>query len=683
MQLSGFSWFKCVSLMTILLGVVPRASVLAQREPQVGKDNRFNGQRFKDPAMRAWEKINAAPETEANSDGRPDLRQARPARPFLTHPVRHEGAVSIPTWNHTLSVDGLEFHYTMVGTDPSKGSATTIVPTVVIPMRFVFSDGTIMDSTADLFDGGVTALQGTIDSPIFQPTDFSAGNLSIGDTQFADAYQRANFWDLVSARSPDYHVLLGQPQVAPTQTLVVPPEDGFVLTILGRSAGVINEQWAFENYLRIMAKIGTQPQTLPIFVNGYTFFTNGDSAFHTAINLPPDANGRPQVQTFIAAEYSPANDPSPDILPLSHEVAEWLDDPFINGFVPHWTIPGSSDCDGDILEVGDPLNSVQFQIPFHNRVYHPQDIAFLSWFVRDSPSRAINGYYSFNNTLPRFSVPCSVDISDSQDYEFETVDPPGSTFTLVESINDHGDLVGVYQDKISNQHGFVRRDGIYTTIDYPGSTFIFLRQINNRGQVVGFFADTYGHNHGFLFSEGRFTVIDVPGAVDTFLDGINNRGEVEGEYAGEDGQAHGFLLRDGQFSIVHPPFSFEEAVFGINDRGDMVGSYDTGNVNDSFGFAFQRGSFIRLDVPGAPYTLPSSINDRGEAAGFYQFADLTQFASGFVSKAGKFTQITYLSSHVITFVLGSNNRGVLVGEFFGDQTLHGMMATPKHPPQGD
>ena len=45
---------------------------------------------------------------------------------------------------------------------------------------------------------------------------------TVGNTQYADAFQRANFWNSVSRRSPDYHVLLGQPTVAPAFEVFVP-----------------------------------------------------------------------------------------------------------------------------------------------------------------------------------------------------------------------------------------------------------------------------------------------------------------------------------------------------------------------------------------------------------------------------------------------------------------------------
>jgi hypothetical protein len=107
-----------------------------------------------------------------------------------------------------------------------------VIPTVLIPLRFVFADGNVFDASTDIIDGQ-TAIQGFVNSPIFQNYNFNnnqgtyffggmAGLVKVGNTQYGDAFQRANFWDSVSTRAPNYHVLLGQPTVLPTQTINVP-----------------------------------------------------------------------------------------------------------------------------------------------------------------------------------------------------------------------------------------------------------------------------------------------------------------------------------------------------------------------------------------------------------------------------------------------------------------------------
>jgi len=111
-----------------------------------------------------------------------------------------------------------------------------------------------------------------------------------------------------------------------------------------------------------------------------------------------------------------------DIDPLSHEIAEWADDPFINNFVQPWTSPAIAPQCSNVLETGDPVVGVGFttetntfrQGPTPNGTqvahgfYHPEDEALLPWFMRLNPSPAqiaqsgTNGRYSFMGDLNPF-----------------------------------------------------------------------------------------------------------------------------------------------------------------------------------------------------------------------------------------------------------------------------------------
>ena len=74
-------------------------------------------------------------------------------------------------------------------------------------------------------------------------------------------------------------------------------------------------------------------------------------------------------------------------------------------------------------------------------------------------------------------------------YTYQTIDPPGSTYTIAQSINSNGQIVGFYYDSqlTSGQieHGFLDNNGIYTTIDPPGSIYTDATDINSLGQIVG------------------------------------------------------------------------------------------------------------------------------------------------------------------------------------------------------
>jgi uncharacterized membrane protein len=119
--------------------------------------------------------------------------------------------------------------------------------------------------------------------------------------------------------------------------------------------------------------------------------------------------------------------------------------------------------------------------------------------------------------------------------------------TTVFGINDSGQIVGTYLDKVSHRHGFFRdSQGIYTTLDAPTSpTFTVAEGINNSGAIVGWYVKGNSVSHGFLLTGGVWTTIDVPGAMDTQINSINASGQIAGFYVVEntDGTTttHGFV----------------------------------------------------------------------------------------------------------------------------------------------
>ncbi|PYY13676.1 MAG: hypothetical protein DMG61_12585 [Acidobacteria bacterium] len=96
-----------------------------------------------------------------------------------------------------------------------------------------------------------------------------------------------------------------------------------------------------------------------------------------------------------------------DVTSMSHEIAEALNDPFIDNIVPAWQFPGLAlgTCQGN-LETGDPVevlaNSV-FPVRIKddgvNFLFHPQTEALLQWFEQGLPSDAIGGAFSYPDTM--------------------------------------------------------------------------------------------------------------------------------------------------------------------------------------------------------------------------------------------------------------------------------------------
>jgi hypothetical protein len=287
------------------------------------------------------------------------------------------------------------FPYSMVGTNPWAGSATTTVPTEIVPLALIFSNGVSLDGTARVAD--------TIASPLFQP--FLS---QTGFTQYGDAVTRASFHSVVQERSPDWHVLLGKPSVLATHTITVPPEEGFEFTGTGSGAriGLVNLEWFTQRIRSLLAQLDLDPRTLPIFLtyNSFLFSENPKNCcvigFHSAI-ASPGPGDRYNVNTFVWASYNDRgifDRPIEDITALSHEVAEWYHDPLVRNLVPAWPQPGSGACFSNIMEVGDAIESfpdLSFVVNMRGVEYHPQDVALFSWFSRQRPSMGLKGRYSY------------------------------------------------------------------------------------------------------------------------------------------------------------------------------------------------------------------------------------------------------------------------------------------------
>jgi hypothetical protein len=114
-------------------------------------------------------------------------------------------------------------------------------------------------------------------------------------------------------------------------------------------------------------------------------------------------------QTFSPADYDTSNiflSPVPDVSIMSHEVAEWMNDPFGHNPVPKWGHIGQQPgCQGN-LEVGDPLSGTlapPIAMP-NGFTYHMQELAFFSWFY-GAPSMGVNGWFSDNGTFLRDAGP--------------------------------------------------------------------------------------------------------------------------------------------------------------------------------------------------------------------------------------------------------------------------------------
>jgi hypothetical protein len=373
----------------------------------------------------------AAPAAKGDHIGSPKFEDQPSASGVVS-----KRAITIPNWTSKFTdpTNGKTYHYTMVGTNPAQGDVTTTVPTVIIPMNFHFRATGVSLNGSD-------KVQNTVQSPVFQAADIGAAanasasappgppisapgrtvNEPSDTTQLGDAIYRAQFDKSGSA----WHVLLGQPSVQPAATIDVPKNQGF--TVVGSSShatiGLMSYSWFSSQLQNLINTRKISPKVLPIFLVNNTFLYIGTTdnccvlGYHGA-RSSLNGNGRQQVNTYMFASYTVQGVFSPndgdtesyiaDIHGLSHEVQEWYDDPFVNNEVNPWLTPTAPQygCTSD-LETGDPVVGYGFKIPMPNGItYHPEDEVHFSWFARESPSRAAQGYYTYLNNFADVASGC-------------------------------------------------------------------------------------------------------------------------------------------------------------------------------------------------------------------------------------------------------------------------------------
>jgi hypothetical protein len=240
--------------------------------------------------------------------------------------------------------------------------------------------------------------------------------------------------------SNTYHLRL-HPNLQPSVTINVPSNQG---TLLQSGRGVVfadvNIQWWATKIQNLQTK--ADPTHLPIYTTKDVLLHIGPDIFNCCVigfhgagivpgktNGPGHGQGNNPVQTYAWATYlSPGIYARPnggtdwavqDIHPISHEVAEWGDDPFVNNFVEPWLTPTAPQygCT-NILETGDPVVGIGFAMgnntfaqgpnPDNSQsadgFWHPEDEVYLPWFMRTAPNTVSEPTQTTSANIGRYTL---------------------------------------------------------------------------------------------------------------------------------------------------------------------------------------------------------------------------------------------------------------------------------------
>jgi hypothetical protein len=330
----------------------------------------------------------AQPRFEGASKLSPDARAAM-----------KEGRIfSVPHFSGSFESQGKAYPFTMVGAKP-QSNTTTEVPVQIIPISLFFEEFVDENGAPIVLDAGpvVTRVQS---SPNFRNAQYATGT-----TQFADAVQRAQFY---GTAGKEWHTLLGTPEILKPLRIAVPRGDAKVYR--NPSTGVlyaIVDTDFFLSQLNTMIQMANlAPDALAIALTSNVFLSPQKDikkccvlGFHTSFDVGEMAQVK-FVQTFIWASWVEQGILGPglaDVTPMSHEISEWMNNPFGSNAVPAWQVPNTSACQNN-LETGDPLAlmpNAGYPVLIEGFTYHPQNQVLMQWFKRGAASDAFEGAFSF------------------------------------------------------------------------------------------------------------------------------------------------------------------------------------------------------------------------------------------------------------------------------------------------
>jgi hypothetical protein len=317
--------------------------------------------------------------------------------PVAAADVRKAGS-SLPLWSGQVKVGTKNYNFTMVGATPlGKNAGTTNVKLVIVPLRFVFNNGTL-DATKPLTNcspAGATTM--IAQSPLFKNVPFKSGNITIGNSQFIDLFQRQNFWGYITKNNPKYHLLFTPSQVGVVQIAINANVQAMKCTT-GANGGLGSVDFnGFDALIRstLIPKLKQfiNPSVIPIFV-AYDVVFGGAAGYHDVYKT---SQGE---QVYGVTTYLDIGNSALNTEVGSHEFAEFTDDPLVTNPTPAWGHIGQdpNSCQAN-LEPGDPLTGENwvFVKMSNGFTYELTDLANFSWFYRESPSFAANGFYTMFN----------------------------------------------------------------------------------------------------------------------------------------------------------------------------------------------------------------------------------------------------------------------------------------------
>lgn len=405
---------------------------------------------------------------------------------FMPACVPGYGQGTVPTFRYHTSA-GL---VTLPGRDPAQ-SGTTVIPTVLVPVRLQFDSRLTAGKPLSLNAAG--DVPQILKSPVFSKIPFGAE----GTTQYLDAMLRAT---VGRAGAPaEWHTMLGQPRFLPMArpvTVEIPAGYGYVLTSK-RTGTVLGMADAEYVQRAIFKQIPRQEGKLVIAVTRNTaFYTYGDAT----VCCSWGTHGVDQAtgNSFVLASYLGAVPPlvqQRDIQPLSEQLAEWVNDPLhdplfhlafrrplpeAENVIPLWKWPAVEGvqhrgCGGNSpatrYTLQDPLDTNErselpagpaWVVHAQDSTWHLANVALMGWYTGGTEP------YSFPDArlLPTTAERCTVPKPPAPGTANDPAPPPAVAAVPSTGTRNGHELIG------------------YWTGSGPNGTLLRLRDVSPQWDVI-------------------------------------------------------------------------------------------------------------------------------------------------------------------------------------------------------
>ena len=325
-------------------------------------------------------------------------------------------AIPMSTYSFVSTKDGKTYTGTMVGTSPfavTKASAT--IPLVIVPVKITIGSSVFDPTAPNICDGNISAVNRFNQSPLVQVAPMTFKGVSMGTTQYLNAYRRAEFWNTIGGSAAYQNTLT--PVTSAATVSVTAGTNGTVYSSGCTQLGIVSYAW-LNSYITgtLLPKLTTAGVVSP---SKFVVFLFRDIVESTS--APPTtaaccvlgfhgANGNP-VQTWAAVDWDSTNIFAgiSDATIASHELGEWMDDPLGTNATPAWGGIGQVAACQSNFENGDPLTGKQMPaITLTGKLYHMQELAYFSWFFNKLGVASVGagGGFSSNGTFAGTSKVC-------------------------------------------------------------------------------------------------------------------------------------------------------------------------------------------------------------------------------------------------------------------------------------